>query len=91
MRTILCVAVAALILSTVSAQSVDDKLPALALELQSGPPSNVDDNSGRWQFSGGKVTQKGEHVANYASIKRVVTNATQAQNAAMVTTTVFFF
>lgn len=54
--------------------------------------TNVDDPAGRWQFEGGQILEKEKHVANYASIKRVTFKGTDqnGQNAASVTTTVFF-
>ncbi|KAH7243956.1 hypothetical protein MRS44_016987 [Fusarium solani] len=54
--------------------------------------NNVDDVAGRWQFEGGSVTQNNQHVANYASTKRVTHNGTDqdGQNTASVTTTIFF-
>ena len=62
----------------------------MVLELERGSLKNVDDDAGRWQFMGGKVTQNGEHVANYASTKRVVNEGTEEQNTAMLTITIFF-
>jgi hypothetical protein len=64
--------------------------PTLELELARLSLKNVDDDAGRWQFEGGKVLQKGEHVANYASTKRVVNQGTEEQNTAMLTVTIFF-
>jgi len=54
--------------------------------------TNVNDPAGRWQFEGSQVFQKEEHVANYASVKRVTFHGTDrnGQNTAMVTTTLFF-
>jgi len=64
---------------------------ALTLKLKRDVLHNVDDVAGRWQFEGGKVyTQKEVQVAWYASSKRVVFGATEAQNTAMLTVTLFF-
>lgn len=52
---------------------------------------NVDDAAGRWQYEGGKVFDKEKHVAYYAGTKRVIFMATEAQNTAMLTITLFFF
>ena len=54
--------------------------------------TNVDDPAGRWQFEGGSVTQENQHVANYASFKRVTFQGTDQdnQNTASVTTIIFF-
>ncbi len=62
----------------------------LTFTLQRDILENVDDVAGRWQLEGGKVLQDGSHVAYYASTKRVVLNATSAQNTAMLTMTIFF-
>ena len=43
----------------------------LLLEFARKSLTNVDDPAGRWQFEGGSVTQENQHVANYASFKRV--------------------
>jgi hypothetical protein len=51
---------------------------------------NVDDSAGRWQFTGGKVYQGKEHVAYYAGTKRVIFGATDPQNTASLTITIFF-
>ncbi|AFY32988.1 hypothetical protein [Calothrix sp. PCC 7507] len=63
---------------------------ALQLQLQRSTLQNVDDSAGRWQFEGGKVVQNGKQTANYASFKRIVNGGTDAQNTAIVTTTIFF-
>lgn len=63
---------------------------ALTLHLKREALTNVDDPAGRWQFEGGEVLEKEKHIANYASIKRVVFKGTDAQNTAMLTMTVFF-
>jgi hypothetical protein len=65
-------------------------VPTLQLEFVRSSLQNVDDQAGRWQFEGGKVMQKGEHIANYASTKRVVNQGTDEQNTAMLTITIFF-
>lgn len=53
---------------------------------------NVDDAAGRWQFEGGAVMHGREHVANYASTKRVTYQGTDqdGQNTAAVTITIFY-
>src|SRR5260370_39718859 len=63
----------------------------LVLTLKQLALTNVNDPAGRWQFEGGQVFQKEEHVANYASVKRVTFHGTDqnGQNTAMVTTTLF--
>jgi len=65
---------------------------ALVLELKQLALTNVDDAAGRWQFEGGQVFQRTEHIANYASVKRVTFKGTDqnGQNTASVTTTLFF-
>lgn len=65
---------------------------ALVLELKRLALTNVDDPAGRWQFEGGQVFQKTEHVANYESVKRVTFHGTDqnGQNTASVATTLFF-
>jgi hypothetical protein len=65
-------------------------VPVLELELKHLTLENVDDKAGRWQFEGGQVFQKGEHVANYATVRRVVNKGTEEQNTAMLTTTILF-
>lgn len=62
----------------------------LVLNLKREALTNVDDAAGRWQFDGGEVYQKAKHVAHYASVKRVVFKATEAQNTAMLTITLFW-
>jgi hypothetical protein len=54
--------------------------------------TNVNDPAGRWQFEGGQVLENANHVANFASIKRVTFKGTDqdGQNTASVTTTLFF-
>lgn len=51
--------------------------------------NNVEDVAMRWQISGGKVLQKGKHVANYSCIKRV-SCGTVEQNTAQLWLTLFF-
>jgi len=65
---------------------------AVVLELKQLALTNVDDAAGRWQFEGGQVFQRTEHIANYASVKRVTFKGTDqnGQNTASVTTTLFF-
>ncbi len=63
----------------------------LTYNLKRDVLQNVDDAAGRWQFEGGKVMNlKQVQVAWYASTKRVVFGATDAQNTAMLTVTLFF-
>jgi hypothetical protein len=96
MRTVSVGAVLALLLSATWIVSAGDQpgkaapVPALELELKHLTLENVDDKAGRWQFEGGQVFQKGQHVANYATVRRVVNKGTEEQNTAMLTTTVFF-
>jgi hypothetical protein len=63
---------------------------ALTLTMKRDVLQNVDDAAGRWQYEGGKVFAKEKHVAYYASTKRVTFMATEAQNTAMLTVTLFF-
>jgi hypothetical protein len=51
--------------------------------------NNVEDAAGRWQIEGGRVLQRGRHVANYSSVKRV-SCGTREQNTAMLWLTLFF-
>ncbi len=51
--------------------------------------NNVDDVAGRWQHEGGEVYMKDKRVGYYASTKRVTFGATDAQNTAMLTLTIF--
>jgi len=62
----------------------------LDLTLRRTSLANVNDGAGRWQFEGGKAIQGNRHVANYASIRRVVVGGTDEQNTATVSTTIFF-
>jgi hypothetical protein len=52
--------------------------------------TNVDDPAGRWQHEGGTVLRAGAVAAYYATVRRVTTGGTDAQNTAMLTTTLFF-
>ena len=49
-----------------------------------------EDAGGLWQYEGGQIVDNGKHVANYASVRRVVKGGTDEQNTAMLTTTIFF-
>jgi hypothetical protein len=50
--------------------------------------TNVDDGAGTWQFEGGQASHGQQQVANYASVKRVISGG--AQNTAMLIMTIFF-
>jgi hypothetical protein len=63
---------------------------ALTLTLERTVLNNVDDPAGCWQFEGGRVFEEKRDVGFYASTKRVVFGATDAQNTAMLTLEVFF-
>lgn len=63
---------------------------ALILTMKRDVLQNVDDSAGRWQYEGGKVFDEKKHVAYYASTKRVIFLATEAQNTAMLTVTLSF-
>ena len=63
---------------------------ALEFTLDRSVLKNVDDDAGRWQYSGGKANQKGKHTADYVSFKRVTFHAAPQQNTAMLTITMFF-
>ena len=63
---------------------------ALVLILERMTLQNVDDAAGRWQFEGGSVVERDRQVGHYASTKRVIFGATDAQNTAMLTLEVFF-
>jgi|SRR5215469_4951984 len=63
---------------------------ALVLILERTTLQNVDDAAGRWQFEGGSVVERDRQVGHYASTKRVIFGATDAQNTAMLTLEVFF-
>ncbi len=62
---------------------------ALTLTLKRDVLKNIDDAAGKWQFEGGKTYQREKHIAYYASTKRVAFGATDAQNTAMLTMTLF--
>jgi hypothetical protein len=82
------ISIVLLISSEVLCSKVADD--ALELTLDREVLKNVDDDAGRWQYSGGKAIHDGKHTANYASVKRVIFNATSQQNTAMLTITLFF-
>ena len=63
---------------------------ALSLMLERTTLNNVDDAAGRWQYEGGTVFEEKRQVGYYASTKRVIFGATDAQNTAMLTLEVFF-
>ena len=63
---------------------------ALTLMLERTTLNNVNDVAGRWQFEGGRALERDREVGYYASIKRVIFGATEAQNTAMLTLEVFF-
>lgn|SRR5215472_7551433 len=63
---------------------------ALSLMLERTVLNNVDDAAGRWQYEGGTVFEDKRQVGFYASTKRVIFGATDAQNTAMLTLEVFF-
>jgi len=63
---------------------------ALEVVLVYSSLKNVDDSAGRYQYAGGKVYENGEHIAQFASTKRVITGGTDVQNTAMLTVTIFF-
>jgi hypothetical protein len=95
MRTLLFAATLTLLVwPAARAGYADDKpaksAPALELKLERHSLENVADKAGLWQYEGGRVMQKRQHVANYASVKRVVKNGTDEQNTAMLTVTIFF-
>lgn len=62
----------------------------MSLTLNRLTLQNVNDAGGSWQFEGGKVFRGNNHIANYASTKRIVNQGTTAQNTAMLTLTLFF-
>lgn len=62
----------------------------LTLSMSRETLRNVEDGAGRWQFEGGKVFEGERHVAHYSTTRRVTTGGTNAQNTAMLTTTIFF-
>jgi hypothetical protein len=63
---------------------------SLSLVLDRASLNNVDDAAGRWQHEGGTARRGTTVVANYATVRRVTTGGTDAQNTAMLTTTIFF-
>ena len=63
---------------------------ALHLTLHRDALSNDDDAAGRWQYEGGKVTENEKQVGFYAVTRRVTFHATDAQNTAQLTMTIFF-
>jgi hypothetical protein len=63
---------------------------SVTLSLKRATLKNVDDAAGRWQYSGGKVYKGTKHIGYYATIRRVTFGATDPQNTAMVTLTIFF-
>lgn len=65
-------------------------MATLHLTLERAALTNDDDPGGRWQYEGGKVLERGKPVGFYASTKRVVFHATDDQNTAMLTMTLFF-
>jgi hypothetical protein len=64
--------------------------PGLELDLKQLTLQDVMDSAGSWQFEGGQVVHQRKHVANYATVRRVVNKGTTEQNTGMVTTTIFF-
>jgi hypothetical protein len=96
MRTVAAGAVLALLLwGTWNAAATAQKgrpahEPSLELELKQLTLQDVNDGAGRWQFEGGQVLHQRKHVANYATVRRVVNKGTTEQNTAMLTTTIFF-
>ena len=63
---------------------------SLSLVLNRNTLTNVDDAAGRWQHEGGTANRGSTLVAHYATHRRVTTGGTDAQNTAMLTTTLFF-
>jgi hypothetical protein len=63
---------------------------ALHLTLERDALSNDDDPAGRWQYEGGRVLEHDRHVGFYAVTRRVTFKATDTQNTAMLTMTIFF-
>jgi hypothetical protein len=60
------------------------------LTLERDALSNDDDPAGRWQYEGGRVFERERQVGFYAVTRRVTFKATDAQNTAMLTMTIFF-
>lgn len=65
-------------------------MPAIVLNLQRDVLDNDNDNVGRWQYEGGKSFEGDRQRGWYASTKRVTLGATDAQNTAELTLTLFF-
>jgi hypothetical protein len=63
---------------------------SMTMVLERQTLTNVDDAAGRWQHEGGRAKRGASVVANYATTRRVTTGGTDAQNTAMLTTTIFF-
>ncbi|HEX5014798.1 MAG TPA: hypothetical protein VFV72_11650 [Candidatus Limnocylindrales bacterium] len=63
---------------------------SMSLVLSRNTLTNVDDAAGRWQHEGGIARRGSTDVAHYATVRRVTTGGTDAQNTAMLTTTLFF-
>ena len=63
---------------------------SMSLVLNRNSLTNVDDAAGRWQHEGGTARRGTTDVAHYATVRRVTTGGTDAQNTAMLTTTLFF-
>jgi hypothetical protein len=63
---------------------------SIVLNLKRTTLKNVDDDAGRWQYSGGDVYKGRTKVGHYAVTRRVIFKATEAQNTAMVTMSIFF-
>jgi hypothetical protein len=63
---------------------------SMSLVLNRSTLTNVDDAAGRWQHEGGIARRGSTDVAQYATVRRVTNGGTDAQNTAMLTTTLFF-
>lgn len=63
---------------------------SMSLVLKRSTLTNVDDAAGRWQHEGGTALRGTTVVAYYATVRRVTNGGTDAQNTAMLTTTLFF-
>lgn len=62
----------------------------LSFNLERVRLTNVEDPAGTYQYEGGRaVDPGGQNTGNYASTKRVVTDATPGQNVASLTITIF--
>ena len=64
--------------------------PVLQLTLERDALYTIDDAAGRCQYEGGRVRERGQHVADYACTRRVVFHGTDTLNTAMLTMTIFF-